>query len=155
MMKQSVFTGLSTVLFLFFIAGCQKETRTSQTGTTENKLPTKQQDLRMWWDSGREPGFEGVDYGCEGIGGNCLPDAVVTPKLASLLIDFAQSTNSGSFASIHYTNLSKVIDTKILDDVIDRKLTVSMRGQIETGKTAYLKFSSENGAIITVYPLKK
>lgn len=156
MMKRSAFIGLSTLLLLFFAEGCQKESLNTQPGITENTLPpTKQQDLRMWWDSGREPGFEGVDYGCEGIGGNCLPDAVVTPKPASLLTDFAQSNNPDTFASTHYTNLSKVIDKEILDRVINGQLDVSIRGEIGIGKTGYLKFSSGNGTVVLVYPFRQ
>ncbi len=143
------------ILFLF-TASCQKETRSSKSEFTDEPIShTKQQDLRMWWDSGRIPGIEGVDYGCEGIGGNCLPEVVVTPKTAALLTDFAQSTHSKSFASTHYRNLSKVINTETLDDVIHGKLTVSIRGEIGIGKTGYVKFSSGNGTVISVYPFRK
>lgn len=106
----------------------------------------------MWWDTGREPGAEDIDYGCEGVGGNCLPEVVVTPKLKTLLIDFAQSTNPGDFANADYPSLSKVIDGETLNEVIKGELNVSMRGEIGIGKTGYLKFTSGNGTVVTVYP---
>lgn len=155
-MKRSVLMRLNIVLLFFFTAGCQKEIRCSKSEVLKESISrTKQQDLRMWWDSGRVPGTEGVDYGCEGIGGNCLPDAVVTPKTAALLTDFSQSTHPTIFAGIHYSNLSKVISTETLDDVIAGKLNVSMRGKIEIGETGYLKFLSANGTVLSVYPFKK
>lgn len=153
-MKRSSFTGFSIFFLLFITTGCKKISHTSQPKTVENTVPTKQQDLRMWWDSGREPGIEGLDYGCEGIGGNCLPDATVTPKPASLLADFAQSINPEQFASVHYSNLVKLVDKEILDLVVNGKVVVSMRGEIAIGKCGYLKFSYTNGTVLMVYPFK-
>lgn len=153
-MKKSILLGLSPALLLLIATGCQKDSIRKSTAN-ESCSDTKQQDLRVWWDTGRRPGIDGQDFGCEGIGGNCLPDATVSPKEVSLLTDFGQSSNPEIFAENNYSKLSGVLRTALLDDVINGKLSVTIRGKIGAEKRGYLLFSSGDGTIQSVHPFKQ
>lgn len=153
-MKKSILLGLSPALLLLIATGCQKENITP--AASKNTVTTKAQsnNLRVWHDNGKQPGVDGVDYGCWSTGGNCLPDVIVTPKMSQNLTAFAYSTNQAGYASTNYSTLSSVISTGVLDAVVSGELEVSLRGSIGSTSPGYLAFKSHNQDVKAVYPFK-
>ncbi|WP_343603705.1 hypothetical protein [Fluviicola sp.] len=154
-MKKSILLGLSPALLLLIAVGCQKENITPS-ASSNHSFTTKAQvnNLRVWHDNGKQPGVDGVDYGCWSTGGNCLPDVIVTPKLSQSLTAFAFSSSQAGYASANYSTLSSVISTSVLDGVIGGELVVSIRGSITATAPGYLTFTAHNQDIKAVYPFK-
>lgn len=150
-MNRILLHGLCPALLLLVVSSCQKKEIITQLPSESKEIPPvkSQNNLRVWYDNGNG------DHGCWLAGGNCLDDVIVTPWVAGNLSDFANSSDQKAFASANYATLSKAIDERLLDGVIARNLTVSMRGEITTTEIGYLIFKSTSGDHIkSVNPFK-
>ena len=106
---------------------------------------------RVWFDNGNIPGVDGVDYGCAGSGGKCLPEVVVTASIANLVNDFGNTDEPVVFAEDNYADLSTIISTDDLDEVINSNYSVTLRSPGSSTTTGYIVFKDADEAVQSVY----
>lgn len=148
------------ILFLLSIMSCEKDNivpkptmesaKLQASNSSDANLNQRASGMRMYFDNGKVPGVDGIDYGCSGSGGNCYPDVTVSPSLAEMCNDFGVSSNPSSFAEDHYSELSNVVDQDILDAVINETYSVHLRCEGSTTSTGYLLFKDANEDIQAV-----
>lgn len=110
--------------------------------------------MRVYYDRGDD------DYGCEGTGGNCLPDVIITDEPIAI-IRFAQiaykvtqysPAEVRGFFEEERDLVLEFFDEAIVDEVINGDCIVSGRGDIE--RTFYFIFKDNiSEEILAVYPI--
>lgn len=158
------------VAFSVTVSGCSKEgNQSSNTNATigiiAKALPSEDTTIypatccpRKYFDNGKIPGVEGIDYGCEKGQGDCLNTIYVTAHVAKSLIQSVitpirqNPSNTGMVVSENYTLLLDLIAQAALDDVVNGNSTFTIRGVAEPGNTIYFVFAKE-GTVVYVQPI--
>lgn len=156
-LKSSLFIAILGITFW----SCKKEPINSTTITNSEIEPLKASNLRYFYDNGQTDDDPLSDnFGCRGVGGNCLPDFVVTglmsPNFLSNLEIYLESSNPNDIIDFFIENqaeLNQFIPINIIEDVINGNLTVSHAGTLEDLGTLYIKIYDNNN-LIHVYPIK-
>jgi hypothetical protein len=145
---------------VIMLAACQKENVTPQGNNSKINLPSNKEKENgaaraTWFDNGKQPGIDGVDYGCKGEPKNCGATTVVTGQCINSVYDAINNGSNSQIIStfaLYYNDLSKFIDESDLDGVINGGFNVSLRGRNDN-ETKYLIFT-DKGVITNVYPTK-
>jgi hypothetical protein len=127
---------LLTVIGITIIFSCNKKEEIISKKNNFNNLQKDMQQLRVYYDNG------GEDYGCEGSGGNCLPDIIVRPTsvLNELLnqiqeirniyqqdVEFANSLISDIVADNEST-FQDIFPQSVIDEIVSEELQMYIRG---------------------------
>lgn len=102
----------------------------------------------------------GVNYGCEGTGGNCLPMVTIRPKSLHHSIDNIINSNDdpnvvrNEFQS-HKKLYLEICSQNAVNGILDGSLTLETRGAIGVPNGLFFKFFDINSnEMIEVQPLK-
>lgn len=147
---------LMSIFAVAAMASCKKEvikTTTSNGSTsdlTETSFITKTTAMRV---------FNGVS--CSGSGGTCLDEVIVWGEKAifydNLFLEITDLENKEDIKLIvghHYGVLTKDIDSKLLDAVIEGELLLEAKENIDI-QTKFFIFANEEGKNVAVYPFEK
>ncbi len=97
---------------------------------------------------------EGVGYGCNDPGTDCITGTVITPSFATEIEDFANSGDQSVFADTHYSSLSTYIFDAHLDRVVNHQSKVTLVGRISKTSGGYLIFKDALDNVVMVYQFK-
>jgi len=148
-------------LFLYFIAsliliGCSKESRLEQFSTHEKSVKTTQ--LRVFYDNG------GDDYGCTGLGGNCLPDVNVCGNCLDswiqLILWFVEHQHyphsidpqDPNHPSNVYDDLLFLFGKSTAEKLLNGTVSISTKGPNSTDNTLYVIIQNLSGETLAVHP---
>lgn len=166
-MKKLVYGSIIFASTAIIFVGCQKEDVQPNMSsiTTEQSSGEKPSDnyaekaygsRRIFFDD-HKGDVDGVNYGCNSSGGNCLDDVIVTPRLVTIINEIGGSGNTGVVISIVAKNLrglEQIVDRDLLHQVLTGALTLNVRGRVNANETAYLLFKDGNQDIVSVQPVK-
>jgi len=160
-MKTKLSIGLSGGVLLLIVGlawSCQKAETGPSIASKQLVGGSAKGSLRVYYDDGTIPGTEGVNYGCSGSGGNCLPDVVVTPGLSSDITNVFTAVYTGNQTSIetafntYQNSLLNYVSRDDIDGVIHGTYIARARGA--SPGMRYLIIYDSSGHIVSVYPLK-
>jgi len=154
-MKKLVLSGALLLAFSAAFVACEKEEVKPVVSSTVNDTdaPVKAGTRKVWFDEG------GSNYGCKGSGGNCLDEVVARLQKYTLLNEIGTCANNNQNALViakfieNYADLSSLISTDVLDDVINGVATLKVKGTVSSSSTAYFLFTKA-GNIYSVQPIK-
>ncbi len=159
-MKKSIIK-LTAILFLgVSMFSCEKEEIQPTTSSTSFFTATEKANgtRRIWYDNGKIPGEDGIDFGCKGVGGNCLEDVVVKPSSFAVFEDLNNASNNDDLIEVkriiseNFNTLSDYISSEDLDKVLNESSILKTRGEVSEGTKLYILFES-NEIINVVYPM--
>ncbi len=158
-MKKIIFSAL---FFGIFLVACEKnDTNLDALTESSTTMERSDSDLRVYYDNGKVPGVEGVDYGCKGSGGSCLPTITVDLPTQQVITHVLEVVDLGDNEAISETfstfreTLTEVISSDLVSGVATGALNVKNRGDFSTETSAYLQFSTLEGELVNVAQLKK
>lgn len=132
---------------VLFTVGCQEEENVNpiamKTTVINNKTNGNSIKLRkLYWTSGHE----GATPAChDDIPGNCFPDIVVEPSVASAVADVFTAVSIADQVTVqaafqaNYVSLNTMISTELIDGVINGLFTVTAANNSLTN-TQFLLF---------------
>ena len=158
------FLSLAVLVALTLVA-CEKQQPTPTT-TEVNSFNTKVKNNpdqtkmsgepmgdKKWFENNIN-GLEGIDYGCNDPGTDCITGTVITPSFATEIEDFANSGDQSVFADTHYSSLSTYIFDAHLDRVVNHQSKVTLVGRISKTSGGYLIFKDALDNVVMVYQFK-
>ena len=149
-MKKIVFL----LVIVGFFASCEKNVKRRE-NDVYSKIESVSQSDRHYFDNGKVPGKEGVDYGCKTPPGNCLPTVTIDTNdrnVISYVFDEIESGDNDRIITAFQENqyvLNPYIDPELVSGVISGDINVDSRGK-DDDLAKYMIFKT--GDIIEVDP---
>lgn len=147
---------LFLTLSILTLISCSKENeRDSLNSPTEER---KTANLRIYYDNG------GNDYGCSGVGGNCLPDVDVCGncldswiQLLLWLVEhqhYPHSIDPGDPNNPNnvYDDLVYMFGQNNADLILNGTATITTKGSNQNNGTIYVIITNLNEEILAVHP---
>lgn len=151
-MKKLIF-GISTMSLLFFTS-CEKEIQSVSHENIDNTTNVqKAMGTRYYFDNGKIPGVDGVDYGCSPSSGNCLPDVTVYGLAVSdILHDLNEEDpiNHKYFFQDWSEELEEVFETRDIELVADGTYTLKIR---DAGNNKFYYLIMDGLDVVSAYPI--
>ncbi|MDO4728234.1 MAG: hypothetical protein Q4B43_04425 [Bacteroidota bacterium] len=155
-MKKTFLLSISTLILGFY--ACEKEEVTTiQNSTFNSKISSS---LGFFYDN--DPTNDnptwGVDIGCAGSGGNCIPVVVITEARTvsiSMLYKKINNSNDSEIRNYFLNNnfsLEEIIPSSLIKGTISGQLKVSTRGK---EGDSFVVIFKENNKIVAVCPFVK
>lgn len=145
---------LSAIVMTGIFSACTKKdvVPTSSASTSTTKPQAMMSSLRVYYDNGGVGPF--AVYGCSGVGGNCLNDVVIRPRVNQLFNLVYSGGNYNGYIRANKEDLALDIPESYLDGVVNNMYTLAIRGEQGQG-TQYLKFVDAKGEVAMVLPGKQ
>jgi len=145
-------------MMLCFVSCEKDDDAVVESPKSDNVIDSKALNAsRVYYDNGAIPGVEDVDYGCKSPGSDCLNTIVVSGAANHVINDIGDAGDQGDDAKVirvvqnNLNLLSSIASRSLLNDVINSRLTLRVRGTASTTSHAYMIFS-DNGNIVSVTP---
>jgi hypothetical protein len=150
---KKLFLGI-TVMSFFVLASCEKEIQSvNQDSINSIDNVEKAMGSRFYFDNGKIPGVDGVDYGCSPSAGNCLPEVVVTGyTIANVLDDLNNEdpTYYKYFFQDWGRELVEVFESEDVENVGDGTHTLVIR---DAGGNKFYYLIMHGTTVVSAYPI--
>lgn len=150
---KKMFFGIS-IMSLFIFTSCEKEI---QSVNQDSMNPTvnieKASGSRFYFDNGKIPGVDGVDYGCSPSAGNCLPDVIV---YGLAVADVLEDLNDEDPADYKYffqdweRDLLEVFESEDVENVANGTHSLIIRS---AGGNKFYYLIMDGLDVISAYPI--
>lgn len=156
-MKKVFYGTLFLALVGIGVVGCKKTDLSKNEENVSTSILTAKANGRVYFDNGDPNGVEGIDYGCSGSGGGCLPEVTVKPSIVNPVKNVYYSAGNNSLVSTIFTNnkidFFEIFGEQNVNDVISGVATVTVRGNISSIENTYFSFV-KGGTIQSTVPVK-
>ncbi len=148
-----LFFGIS-IMSLFVFTSCEKEIQSvNQVSMNPTVNVEKASGSRIFFDNGKIPGVDGIDFGCASSGGNCLPDVIVTGLTISDVLDDLNNENPVDYKYFFQDwerDLLEVFESTDVDNVADGTHTLKIRA---AGGNKFYYLIMNGTTVISSYPI--
>ncbi len=144
--------------------GCEKNNQDDIYKNDFVKQKVKQEPepkiVNTYFDNGKEPGVEGVDYGCKGEPYDCYEEITVVETLSKPLIAalkkmyyYSKDGNDKEIVNTIIDNFdlfSTIINSDILTEIVLGNMNLKVRGCIDKKCGTYLVVSAKDKIVFVI-----